>query len=254
MTDKTIPVGISNRHIHISQSDLEQLFGRGAQLTRMRDISQIGQFAANEALDVIGPRGALANVRIVGPPRRQTQIEISPSDAHRLGVSPPVRYSGDLGGSAACTLRGPAGEIRLSEGVIIPQRHIHMSPRDAREFGVYDRARVMVAPAPRPASRHDSEPRTIVFENVLIRVDPAFVLDFHLDTDEANAAGLQNGDLVRIIGLSKLHKEGRARRLITENDVRQAILRKQKIAIGPRTMITPAAAELARAHDVFSRS
>jgi propanediol utilization protein len=182
----SIPVGVSNRHFHISPADLEKLFGSGHQLTKLREVSQKGQFATQETLTVIGPKGRIENIRIVGPPRGQTQLEISRSDAIVLGVDPPVRYSGDLKGSPGARLVGPKGEVVLSEGLIIPQRHIHMSPEDARKFGVKDRDRVMVAPLPQtlPAG---SEARTVIFDNVLIRVHETFVLDFHLDTDEANA-------------------------------------------------------------------
>ncbi len=245
----TIPVGISNRHIHICQSHLEVLFGPGHQLTPMRPISQKGQYAAEEVVDVIGPRGRLNRVRIVGPVRPHTQVEISPRDAFVLGISAPVRYSGGVAGSPGARLEGPAGALDLREGVIIPQRHIHMSPQDARRFGVYDGARVMVAPAvgrTLPAN----ESRRIVFDNVLIRVHPTFVLDFHIDTDEAHAAGLQNGDEVVIVGFSEYNQIA-GKRWITENDVRRAILEKRKIRIDGSTRMTPAARDLGRAHDVF---
>ena len=244
----TIPLGVSNRHFHLAQSDLERLFGSGYQLTKLKDISQKGQFAANETLTVVGPKGRIANVRIVGPTRGQTQLEISRSDAITLGINPPVRYSGDLKGSAGVRLIGPQGELELKEGVIIPQRHIHMSPEDAKRFGVRDRERVIVAPLPKLATP-GSESRDVIFDNVLIRVDRNFVLDFHLDTDEANAAGLGNGDHVRIVGKSSFaHEE---KKLITENDVRRAILEKRRIQVPANAKITPAAAELAKAHKVF---
>ncbi len=250
----TIPVGVSNRHFHLSQADVEKLFGStglagtGYQLTKLRDISQKGQFAANETVDVIGPKGKLERVRVVGPARGQTQLEISRTDAVTLGINPPVRYSGDLKGSAGARLIGPKGEVVLSEGIIIPQRHIHMSPADAKKFGVKDRDRVIVAPLPKmlPAG---SEDRGVVFDNVLIRVDPSFVLDFHLDTDEANAAGLSNGDKVYIAGRSKNVEA--AAKLITENDVRRAILERRRIKVPANAKVTPAAAELAKAHKVF---
>lgn len=245
----TIPVGISNRHIHISQSDLEVLFGRGHKLTPLRPISQKGQYAAEEVVDVVGPKGRLRNVRIVGPVRPQTQVEISPRDALILGISAPVRYSGGLAGSPGAQLVGPAGSLDLREGVIIPQRHIHMSPQDARRFGVYDGARVMVARVEK-RTLQANESRRVVFDNVLIRVHPTFVLDFHIDTDEANAAGLKNGDEVVIIGFSDFNQAA-GRRWITENDVRRAILEKRKIRIDGDTRMTPAARDLGRAHDVF---
>ncbi len=249
-TGKTIPVGISNRHFHLSQHDLERLFGRGYQLTRLRDITQIGQFAAQETLDVIGPAGTITGIRIVGPVRERTQLVLAASDAHVLGISPPVRYSGDLDGSACVRLRGPAGEIDLHEGVIIPIRHLHLSPGDAREFGLRNGARVQIAPAQRPQFDTCNEPRPVIFDNVLVRVSPTFVAEFHIDIDEANASGLRNGDPVRIIGLSELDRMAR-KSVITERDVRTAILQGRRIKPVPGAVITPAAKDLAREHGIF---
>lgn len=247
----TIPVGISNRHFHISQTDLEILFGKSYRLTKFRDISQRGQFAANETLDVHGPAGAIEKIRIVGPTRPRTQLEIAPSDAFVLGLAPPVRYSGDLDGSAGAKLIGPTGSLKLSEGVILPIRHIHMSPADAKTFGVFDGARVVVAAARSPQFSTKNEPRAVMFDNVLIRVNERFVLDFHIDIDEANASGLKNGDFVKITGFSELNKAVPKAGLITENDVRRAILQKTKIVIGAKTKLTPAARDLGREYKVF---
>ncbi|MFQ5638818.1 MAG: phosphate propanoyltransferase [bacterium] len=248
---RPIPVGVSNRHFHVSQKDLETLIGPGHQLTKLRDISQKGQFACHETIDVIGPKGAISGIRIVGPVRGQTQLEISRSDAYRLGIDPPVRYSGDLAGSAGVKLKGPAGPVELTEGVIIPQRHIHMNPRDALEFGVHDRDRVFVAPVAEKALDPNSEPRHTIWGNVLIRVDDTFVLDFHLDIDEANASGLTTGDHVYIVRKSVKKQSLRNRTLITENDVRQAMLQHRKIRVPLGAIVTPAARDLAKAHDVF---
>lgn len=246
----TIPLGVSSRHFHISQADLEILFGSGYQLTKLRDISQKGQFAANETLTAVGPKGKIEKIRIVGPTRGKTQLEISRSDAVLLGLDPPVRYSSDLTNSAKAHLIGPKGELDLKEGVIIAQRHIHMSPADAKNFNVKDRDRVVVAPAAKTAAPN-SEARTLIFDNVLIRVHESFVLDFHIDLDEANAAGLKTGDQVRILGLSEHHVTEPAAKLITENDVRRAMLEKRRIKVPTGAKITPAAAELAKAHKVF---
>jgi putative phosphotransacetylase len=246
----TIPIGVSNRHFHISPGDLETLFGAGYQLTKLRDISQKGQFAANETLAVVGPKGRIEKIRIVGPTRGKTQLEISRSDAILLGIDPPVRYSGDLTGSASVHLIGPKGELHLKEGVIIAQRHIHMTPADAKNFGVKDRDRVVVAPVAKMLPPN-SEDRTVIFDNVLIRIDASFVLDFHIDLDEANAAGLKTGDKVRILGLSASPASELPKKLITENDVRRAILEKRRIKVPAGAKITPAAAELAKAHKVF---
>jgi len=251
---KRIPVGVSNRHLHIFQRDLELLYGEGHQLQVLRNISQKGQFAGKETLDVIGPKGKIERVRVVGPARGQTQLEISRSDAYRLGIDPPVRYSSDLAGTPGVKLVGPAGELELSEGVIVPQRHIHMSPREAHEFGVQDRQRVFVAPVENAALDPGCEPRSIIFGNVLIRVDPTFVLDFHIDVDEANAAGLNSGDHVYIIRKDEKAQPVGNKRLITEHDVRQAILKHRKIAVPPGAIVTPAARDLAKAHDVFEES
>jgi len=249
----SIPVGVSNRHFHLSQADLEKLFGAGYQLTKLRDVSQKGQYATQETLNVFGPKGKIEDIRIVGPARGKTQLEISRSDAITLGIDPPVRYSGDLSGTPGVKIIGTKGEVILSDGVIIPQRHIHMSPADATAFGVTDRECVIIAPmASSSKSAGQSEDRTIIFDNVLIRVHETFVLDFHIDTDEANASGLRNGDKVYIAGKSAGQSPDEGKTLITENDVRRAILAHRKIKLPPRAKVTPAAAELAKAHKIFN--
>lgn len=184
-----VPVGISNRHIHLSQQDLETLFGEGYELTVRNNLSQTGQFAAEETLTVEGPKRSLQNVRILGPTRKETQVEVSRTDAFTLGVKPPVRDSGFLTDTPGITLIGPKGKVTLDKGVIIAQRHIHMSPADAERFGVQDKDIVSV--------RVGGE-RGTVFNNVLIRVREDFVLEMHIDTDEANAAMLNNGELVEV--------------------------------------------------------
>jgi putative phosphotransacetylase len=253
MMPPPIPIGVSNRHFHLSQADLEKLFGAGYQLTKLRDVSQKGQYATQETLNVVGPKGKIDNIRIVGPARGKTQLEISRSDAVILGLDPPVRYSGDLSGTPGAKVIGPKGEVILSEGVIIPQRHIHMSPADATAFGVKDRDRVIVAPvASAVKTAGQSVDRTIIFDNVLIRVHESFVLDFHIDTDEANASGLRHGDKVYIAGKSAGQSPEEGKALITENDVRRAILEHRKIKLPPAARVTPAAAELAKAHKVFN--
>lgn len=184
-----VPVGISNRHIHLSQQDLERLFGEGYQLTVRNDLSQTGQYAAEETLTIEGPKSALHNVRILGPTRNETQVEISRTDSFALGVKPPVRDSGHLKETPSITLVGPQGKIELERGVIIAQRHIHMTPADAEKFGVEDKDLVSV--------RVGGE-RGIVYHNVLVRVRADFVLEMHIDTDEANAAMLGNGQMVEV--------------------------------------------------------
>lgn len=185
-----IPVGLSNRHLHLTTKDLETLFGKEAKLTKLRDLSQPGQFAANETVALVGPKGRMEKVRILGPVRDQTQVEVSKTDSYILGIRPPVRISGDIKGSSGIRIIGPKGEIDLKEGVIIAQRHIHMSPDEARDFGVKDGDRVKVKV---PGER------ALIFDNVIIRSGPTHKLDFHIDIDEANAAGLSQGDLVEIV-------------------------------------------------------
>jgi len=259
---KLIPVGVSNRHVHLAQADLEKLFGPGYSLTKYRDLTQRGQFAAQERITVVGPKGKLEGLRIVGPCRTRTQVEIARTDAVLLGLRPPVRYSGDISGTPGATLVGPGGTVELSEGVIVAQRHIHMDPATAREYGVQNGDRVFVAPARTQDSSAKDEARTVIWGNVLIRVHESFVLDFHIDTDEANAAGLKAGDQVFLIprgltavaGTDLVGREAGTearRRLITETDVRRALLRKEKIRVGPEMLITPAAWELGKGHDVF---
>ncbi|HKM42451.1 MAG TPA: phosphate propanoyltransferase [Limnochordia bacterium] len=185
-----VPVGVSNRHIHLSQQDLETLFGAGYNLTVRNDLSQTGQFAAEETVTIEGPKSAMANVRILGPTRKETQVEISRTDSFGLGVKPPVRDSGSLEGSPGLTLVGPKGKVALDKGVIIAHRHVHMTEADAESFGVNDKDLVSV--------RVGGE-RGVTFDNVLVRVRNDFVLEMHIDTDEANAAIIGNGQLVEVV-------------------------------------------------------
>jgi putative phosphotransacetylase len=185
-----VPVGISNRHLHVTQTDLETLFGKGYQLTPTKDLSQPGQFACEETVNLIGPKSTISKVRILGPVRSATQVEISRTDSFPLGIAPPVRDSGSISGSAGVTIEGPKGRVELKEGVIIAQRHLHLHTNQAKELGLKDKALISV--------KFDGE-RGVVFNNVLVRVSPKFAKDLHLDTDEANAAGLKNGDLGTII-------------------------------------------------------
>ncbi|MBR5538845.1 MAG: phosphate propanoyltransferase [Clostridia bacterium] len=173
-------VETSARHVHLSTADIETLFGKGYTLTHKKDLSQPGQYACEERVTLIGPKKPIANVIILGPARNATQVELSFTDARTLGVSAPVRESGDVAGSAACKLVGPAGEVELTEGVIVAKRHIHMTPADAEKFGVSDKEVVSV--------KLDSNGRSTVFGDVVVRVNPSFALAMHIDTDEANAA------------------------------------------------------------------
>lgn len=186
-----IPVRISGRHIHISQKDLNQLFGSDSHLTKYRDLDQPGQYAAKETVTVVGPRGVIEAVRILGPVRRQTQVEISGTDGYHLGMDPPVRDSGDLHGTPGIVLVGPSGAVTLKQGVILAATHIHMNTEDADRFGLKngDRVQVLV----------DGE-RDLIFNEVLVRVDSNFITEMHVDTDEANAAVIADGNCVTIIG------------------------------------------------------
>lgn len=190
MSDFKVPVGISNRHLHLSEADLHKLFGEGAKLTVKKDLSQKGQFACEEVVNLIGPKGSLNNVRVLGPTRKQTQIEVSNTDARALGLEPPVRDSGDLKESTPIKIVGPKGELNLTEGCIVAKRHVHMNNEDAAKLGLKDKQIVKVSVKGN---------RGLVFEEVLIRVHPTFVLEMHIDTDEANACGLKNGELVYVL-------------------------------------------------------
>ncbi len=185
-----VPVGVSARHIHLTQEAVEQLFGEGYHLTKKKELMG-GQFAANEQCTIVGLKlRAIENVRILGPVRSFNQVEVSKTDAMKLGINAPLRNSGDIKGSAPVALVGPKGAIYLHEGCIVAARHIHMSPADAAAAGVKDKDVVSV--------KADNE-RGTSFENVLIRVDPEFTLEMHIDTDEANASGIKQGDTIRII-------------------------------------------------------
>lgn len=187
---KPIPVGISARHLHVSREHLDILFGAGYQLTVKKDLSQPGQFACEEQVDLVTEKGSFKKVRILGPERKQTQVEISLTDSMKLGLKPPVRDSGDVKASPGLTLVGPKGEVKLDEGVIAACRHIHMTPADAAEYGVKDKEIVKVA---------FGGERGLVFDKVLIRVNDNFKLECHLDTDEGNAARVGTGDNVEIV-------------------------------------------------------
>ncbi len=184
-----VPVGISNRHLHLSQKDLETLFGAGYKLTPVKELSQTGQFASEEQVTLVTKKNAIPNVRVLGPLRNKTQVEISRTDAFALGLKPPVRDSGSTENSETITLVGPKGSVFLDNVVIIALRHIHMSPQDAKAFGVQDKDVVKV--------KSEGE-RGLTFENVVVRVRDDFVLELHIDTDEANAAGLSNGQMVKV--------------------------------------------------------
>lgn len=173
-------VETSARHVHLTEEHIAILFGEGATLTNKKDLSQPGQFACFERVTLEGPKKSIPNVSILGPARKATQVELSFTDARTLGVTAPVRESGDIAGSAGCKIIGPAGEIVIEEGVIIAKRHIHFTPAEAAEFGVEDKQIVSV--------KIDSADRSTVYGDVVVRVNPNFAAAMHIDTDEANAA------------------------------------------------------------------
>lgn len=187
-----IPVGVSNRHIHLTAADVEILFGKGYELQPMKELSQPGQYACKEQLTLVGPSmRAIEKVRVLGPVRKATQVEISRTDSYTLKVKAPVRESGKIAGSAPITIVGPKGVISIPEGCIIANRHIHMSPEDGRHFGVSDGEYVDV-------EVDDGERRTKWYD-VQVRVHPDFRLEMHVDTDDANAVGLPSGGKVRLV-------------------------------------------------------
>lgn len=196
--DLSIPVGLSNRHIHLSQSDLEKLFGADYKLTKLKDLSQPGQYACKETVTLVGPKGIIEKVRVLGPVRDQTQIELSIGDGYRLGLSLPIRPSGKLTGSPGCIVVGPQGVVELASGVICAQRHIHMSVDDGKRFFVKDGEIVQV-------KCHGI--RALIFDQVLVRVNPNYRLEMHIDVEEGNAAGLSNGDQVEILRSDYQHEQ-----------------------------------------------
>ncbi len=179
-----VPIEVSAHHIHLSREHVEALFGPGHELTWHADLSQPGQFASKEQLAIVGPKGRIERVRVLGPARKATQVEIAMTEQFKLGIQPPIRESGDIDGSPGCTLEGPAGKVELDRGVICAMRHIHMTPADALRYGLRDKATVRV--------RVQGD-REMVFGDVRIRVDPNYALAMHIDTDEANAANLGKG-------------------------------------------------------------
>ena len=191
MIMKQFIVETSARHVHVSQADLETLFGAGYQLTPKKDLSQPGQYACAERVDVVGPKKTLTGVSILGPVRKETQVEISLTDARSIGVNAPIRESGDTAGSGACKLVGPCGEVELTQGVIAAKRHIHMTPADAAEMDVQDKDVVCVKVL--------TEGRNTIFGDVVVRVNENFALAMHIDTDESNAAACGRNQMGEIV-------------------------------------------------------
>ena len=189
--EKKVLLETSARHIHLTQEHIEILFGAGHELTKKKDLSQPGQFACEERVTVVGSKKELAGVSVLGPARPATQVELSLTDARSIGVSAPVRESGDIAGSGACKIVGPCGEVEIAEGAIVAKRHIHMTPADAENLGVSDKEIVSVK---------INTARPVIFEDVVVRVNPNFALAMHIDTDECNAAaafGKVEGEIVK---------------------------------------------------------
>lgn len=185
-----VPVSISARHIHVSKEDLEILFGASYKLTKFKDISQPGQYAAEEKVMLVGPRGSLTNIRILGPVRKETQVELSAADARILGVKAVIRQSGKLSDTPGVLIIGPKGEVRIKKGCIVSERHIHMTKEDSQKFGVSDGQKVNVKV---------NSIRGGLLDNVYVRVRDDFALDMHIDVDDANAFNIKNGDMLEII-------------------------------------------------------
>ena len=190
-----IPLGVSNRHIHLDRGDMDALFGKGCELTHKKDLGQPGQYASEETVTIRGPKGQIGKVRVLGPLRPETQVEISLSDGFTLGLRPPVRESGKIAGTPGIEIIGPRGSVIKDGSVIAALRHIHMSDKEAAFYGFKDKEIVDVEVG--------SPERSAVLHNVLLRVSDKYALEMHIDTDEANAVGAKNGDLVRIVGRAR---------------------------------------------------
>lgn len=185
-----VPVGVSNRHVHLSQGDIDVLFGKGHELTKFKDLKQPGQYAAEEVVTVSGPKGSLERVRVLGPARSNTQVELSVSDGFKLGIKVPVKESGDIGGTPGITLSGPKGSVTVKEGAIAAFRHIHM-PKDLAVANGFNDGQLV--------SVKTLGLRSVTFHQVMLRVSEKYALEMHLDVEEANAAGVKNNDMLEII-------------------------------------------------------
>ena len=185
-----VEIGISNKHLHLCQADIEKLFGAGHELTPKKDLVQPGQFACEERVDIVGPKSTLKNIRVLGPARPETQVELAMTDARAIGISAPIRESGKLDGTPGCKLVGPEGEVELEKGVIVALRHVHLSPEQAEEAGVKDKDIVKL--------KIEGE-RAVVYDNVLVRSGDGHFREAHLDTDEGNAACCGSDTVAEII-------------------------------------------------------
>ncbi len=246
---RIVPIAISNRHIHVSASDFQTLFGATKEPTPDRPITQPGQFAANEKVRVVGPASAIDNVRIVGPTRSTTQVELSFSDCRALGLEVPVRRSGDTTGSAPVQLEGPVGSLELREGAIIAARHLHLSEADASRLGMADGDRVTVV-----LGQGDRRAR---LSDVLVRSGKEHATELHLDTDEARAFNVRQGDSATILGRPRRMAEARGggkRKLITERDISRIAAAGRTLGNSCPYIITPAAKDRAKALGIWRES
>ncbi len=187
---KFVPGAVSNRHVHLSKNDIEALFGTGYKLTVAKALSQPEQYAANETVSLVGAKGRIDKIRVLGPARPDTQVEISMTDSFKLGIKPVIRMSGDVAGSPGGVLETAQGRVELKQGVIVSERHLHISPQQAADYGLADGQKVKL---------RTQTTRTVVFEDVVVRSGAGHELEVHLDMDEANSAGLKNGDLLEIV-------------------------------------------------------
>jgi putative phosphotransacetylase len=242
---REVPIGVSNRHLHLSQADLETLFGKGQTLSLQRAITQPGQFAAAESVNVAGPAGRLEGVRIVGPARGATQLELAPSDCRRLGIEAPVLVSGRLEASGGgVVLEGTAGSVKLEKGVIVAQRHLHVAPADA--------GRLRVADGDRVAVECGGSGRRALLHEVVVRMGSAHATELHLDRDEADALGVRTGDVAAVVSREAPLAAGRgARRLLTERGIAELAARGEVVRRGGPWLLTPAAVDRARALGVW---
>jgi putative phosphotransacetylase len=245
-----IPVGVSNRHMHLTREAVEVLFGPGSELKVYRYLRQRGEFASEQYVEMTGPKGKFAFVRILGPLRDRIQIEVSRTDAFQLGIHPPVGKFSGLPEGESIAIKGPHGSLTITENIMISRRHIHINAEDAQAIGIKDQDSVYVAPV--NIKGDPMESRLCVLGNVLVRVKDTFVKELHIDTDEANACGLIAGDFVFVVQSSLgFYSEMPSSRLVTERDVRRALLLKQKIRLLKGTLVTPAARELGNSHKIF---
>ena len=244
-----IPVGVSNRHMHLTQEALDILFGPGSKLTIFRDLYQHGEFASEQIVEMIGPKGVIPKVRVLGPLRTQLQVEVSRTDAIHLGINPPVGIFGPLPNGETIILNGPYGPLTLTRDVMISRRHIHLNSKEAEELGFKDGDTVFVAPA--TIKGNPAESRMCILGNTLMRVKDTFRIQMHIDTDEANAAGLVTGDKVFVVPNNFAAPAQSSKKLITESDVKEAFAKKQKIRVVPGMIVTPAARDLGKEKGVL---